>query len=138
VEEVRWAGRKIVRNASLQAFKVEPKSLNPAEAPMPILYSHPSIVTPSLLQNVFFSRPLYGAMACMPMAYPPMSPAPKSEPESTPQPWSVPAWKLPNLGPYPKCKISSMHVVHQLPTFGIINVPVNCPQTFGAHKLKRT
>lgn len=39
-------------------------------------------------------------MACIPLAYPPMSPTPKLEPESTPQPFHAPAWKLPNLGPY--------------------------------------
>lgn len=30
-----------------------------------------------------------------------MSPAPKLEPEFTPLPSHAPAWKLPNLGPYP-------------------------------------
>jgi hypothetical protein len=37
----------------------------------------------------------------MPMAYPPISPVPKWEPESVSQPSFSAAWKLPNLGPYP-------------------------------------
>jgi hypothetical protein len=75
-------------------------ALNPAEAPIGIDLAL-FLVLSSIGQNIFLGWLEYGAMACIPMAYPPMSPVPKSEPESTPQPSFAPAWKLPNLGPYP-------------------------------------
>jgi hypothetical protein len=85
---------KIVRNAFLQASNVEPAEITEpcrgSNASHSFLSSHLLVVYLNWL-----------GYASIPMAYPPMSPVPKSEPESTPQPWSAPAWKLPNLGPYP-------------------------------------
>jgi hypothetical protein len=53
---------------SFQCGASQPKSLNPAEAPMLFLQLS------SILLNIFLCWPEYGAMACIPMAYPPMSP----------------------------------------------------------------
>lgn len=41
-----------------------------------------------------------GTMACIPLAYPPIPPVPRSEPAGTPHPFNAPPANLPNLGQY--------------------------------------
>ena len=58
-------------------------------------------------------------MACIPLSFPPSSVTPKLEPEATSAPAQAPAWKLPNLGPYPTSHASKNGVQKKRPTFNL-------------------
>jgi hypothetical protein len=73
-------------------------------------YSHPLICSRELA---------HAAMACIPLSFPPSSVTPKLEPEATPAPAHAPAWKLPNLGPYPTSHASRNGVQKKRQTFNL-------------------
>ena len=93
---------EIVRNRFLPKLLAQDKTLGPCRGSQGS--NGPSKCHPSSSH----SHPLvcvytfaHAAMACIPLSFPPSFVTPKLEPEATPAPSHAPAWKLPNLGPYP-------------------------------------
>lgn len=68
---------------------------------------------------ICFCAPAHAPMACIPLSFPPSSVTPKLEPEPTPEPSRAPAWKLPNLGPYPTSHASKNGVQKKRQTFNL-------------------
>jgi len=111
---------EIVRNRFLPKLLAQDKTLGPCRGSQGS--NGPSKCHPSSSH----SHPLvcvytfaHAAMACIPLSFPPSFVTPKLEPEATPAPSHAPAWKLPNLGPYPTSHASRNGVQKKRQTFNL-------------------